>query len=72
MESTSLRVVSIDDQRWVIRTVRRMRAQCAAQEMSLRFFNGAESRYVTDYPADWPALPDAEITTLFQRAERRA
>src|SRR5262245_29452459 len=41
MEPSSLRVVNIDDQRWVVRTVSRFRTQHAAQEMSLRFFNGA-------------------------------
>jgi hypothetical protein len=72
MQPATLRVVNIDDQRWVVRTVRRFRAQCAAQELSLRFFNGAESRYVSDYPEDWPALPESDLTSIFQRAEPRA
>src|SRR5205085_9112570 len=32
----------------------------------------AESRYVRDYPADWPALPESELTSIFERAEPRA
>lgn len=72
MEPAGLRVVQIDDQRWVVRTVRRLRTQCAAQELSLRFFNGAESRYVSDYPENWPALPEDDLTSIFQRAQPRA
>jgi len=72
VEPTSLRVVNIDDQRWVVRTVRRLRAQYAAQELSLRFFNGAESRYVSEYPENWPQLPEKDLTSLFLRAEPRA
>jgi hypothetical protein len=71
MEPSSLRVVNIEDQRWVVRTVSRYRTQHAAQEMSLRFFNGAESRYVSDYPEDWPILPESDLTSLFQRAQPR-
>jgi hypothetical protein len=71
MQAESLRVVNIEDQRWVVRTVRRLRTQRTAQELSLRFFNGAESRYVSDYPEDWPVLPESDLTTLFQRAEPR-
>jgi hypothetical protein len=72
MESVSLRVVNIDDQRWVVRAVRRLRAQSVAQELSLRFFNGAESRYVSDYPENWPVLPESDLTSIFQRAQPRS
>jgi hypothetical protein len=36
---------------------------------TLRFFNGAETRYAGEYPDDWPALPESELTSIFQRAE---
>ena len=72
MEPASLRVVNIEDQRWVVRAVRRIHTQRTVQELSLRFFNGAESRYVSDYPEDWPVMPESDLTSLFQRAEPRA
>jgi hypothetical protein len=68
MEQSSLRVVQIDKQRWVVRTVRRFPAPSVAQPVRLRFFNGAESRYVSDFPLDWPQLPDSDLTSLFERA----
>jgi hypothetical protein len=70
MES-SLRVVQINDQRWVVRTVRRVQSR-APQELSLRFFNGAESRYVSDFPENWPNLEESDLTGLFQRAMPRS
>jgi hypothetical protein len=69
METGSLRVVHIDDQRWVVRAVRLHAQRPVQQELSLRFFNGAESRYLNDYPADWPVMPESDLTSLFQRAE---
>jgi hypothetical protein len=72
MKPGSLRVVTIDDQRWVVRAVRRVRTGLEARESSLRFFNGAESRYVREYPDDWPVLPESELTSIFERAEPRA
>jgi hypothetical protein len=50
MERSSPRVVHIDQQRWVVRTVQRYPAPPTTQSVSLRFFNGAESRYVSDFP----------------------
>jgi hypothetical protein len=72
MKPGSLRVVTIDDQRWVVRTVCRIRTGYDPRESSLRFFNGAESRYVRNYPEDWPALPESELTSIFERAEPRS
>jgi hypothetical protein len=72
MKPGSLRVVTIDDQRWVVRTVFRVRTGPDPRESSLRFFNGAESRYVRNYPEDWPALPESELTSIFERAEPRS
>jgi len=72
MKPGSLRVVTIDDQRWVVRAVCRVRTGLDPRASSLRFFNGAESRYVWNYPEDWPALPESELTSIFERAERRA
>jgi hypothetical protein len=68
MKPGSLRVVTIDDQRWVVRAVRRLDQSVPP----LRFFNGAECRYVAEYPEDWPALPESELTSIFQRAHRGA
>ena len=72
MKPDSLRVVVIDEQRWVVRAVRRLQNGRDLTDPPLRFFNGAESRYVRDYPADWPALPESELTSIFERAEPRA
>jgi hypothetical protein len=72
MKPGSLRVVTIDDQRWVVRAVRRLQEGTERNSLPLRFFNGAESRYVSEYPEDWPALPESELTSIFQRAEPRA
>jgi len=72
MKPGSLRVVTIDDQRWVVRTVYRVRTGLDPRESTLRFFNGAESRYARNYPEDWPALPESELTSIFERAEPRA
>ena len=72
MERSSPRVVHIDQQRWVVRTVQRYPAPPTTQSVSLRFFNGAESRYVSDFPSDWPQLPDSDLTSLFERAARSA
>jgi len=72
MKPGSLRVVTIDDQRWVVRTVYRIRTGLDPRESTLRFFNGAESRYARNYPEDWPALPESELTSIFERAEPRA
>ena len=72
MKPGSLRVVTIDDQRWVVRAVSRVRLGLDPRESTLRFFNGAESRYVRNYPEDWPALPESELTSIFERAEPRA
>ena len=69
MKPGSLRVVTIEDQRWVVRAVRRV-DQGGDRVPPLRFFNGAESRYVAEYPEDWPALPESELTSIFQRANR--
>jgi hypothetical protein len=69
MEPGSLRVVTIDEQRWVVRAVRRAARTRAARSVSLRFFNGAVSRYADDYPVDWPALPESELMSIFARAE---
>ncbi|HKO17062.1 MAG TPA: hypothetical protein VJU87_12545 [Gemmatimonadaceae bacterium] len=70
MES-SPRIVQINDQRWVVRTVRRVHER-TPQSLSLRFFNGAESRYVSDFPEDWPNLEESDLTGLFQRAMPRS
>ena len=72
MKPDSLRVVVIDEQRWVVRAVRRLHDGRDFVDPPLRFFNGAESRYVRDYPEDWPVLPESELTSIFQRAEPRA
>ena len=69
MTPGSLRVVTIDDQRWVVRAVRRVRTGLDPRESTLRFFNGAETRYARNYPEDWPALPESELTSIFARAE---
>jgi hypothetical protein len=69
MEPGLLRIVIIDDQRWVVRAVRRVRGERAPLFPSLRFFNGAVSRYANDYPANWPSLSESELTSIFQRAE---
>ena len=69
MTPGSLRVVVINDQRWVVRTVLRIRAGSDPHAPTLRFFNGAETRYAGEYPDDWPALPESELTSIFQRAE---
>jgi hypothetical protein len=69
MEPGSLRVVVIDDQRWVVRAVRRVQAERALRPATLRFFNGAESRYTSEYPEDWPVLPESELASIFERAE---
>ena len=71
MERATLRVVTISDQRWVVRAVRRVLDQSDTRLAALRFFNGAESRYASDYPADWPALTESELTSIFERAEPR-
>lgn len=68
MKPGSLRVVTIEDQRWVVRAVRRVDQDGAHSVSPLRFFNGAESRYVAEYPEDWPALPESELTSIFRRA----
>jgi hypothetical protein len=72
MEPGLLRIVIIDDQRWVVRAVRRMRGELAPRIPSLRFFNGAVSRYANDYPPNWPSLSETELTSIFERAEPRA
>ena len=72
MERSSPRVVHIDQQRWVVRTVQRYPAPPTPQPVTLRFFNGAESRYVSDFPSDWPQLPDSDLTSLFERAAPNA
>jgi len=69
MTPGSLRVVVINDQRWVVRAVLRIRAGSDPHAPTLRFFNGAETRYAGEYPDDWPALPESELTSIFQRAE---
>ena len=72
MKPGSLRVVIINDQRWVVRAVVRLHSGRDARLPSLRFFNGAETRYAGEYPEDWPALPESELTSIFQRAEPTA
>lgn len=72
MTPGSLRVVVINDQRWVVRAVFRIRAGSDPHSPSLRFFNGAETRYAGEYPDDWPALPESELTSIFDRAEPTA
>jgi hypothetical protein len=72
MKPGSLRVVTIEDQRWVVRAVRRIDREGDRAVPPLRFFNGAESRYVADYPEDWPVLPESELTSIFHRANRGA
>jgi hypothetical protein len=72
MERGSLRVVTIDQQRWVVRAVRRVSEQRELEIAALRFFNGAVSRYASDYPVDWSALPESELSTIFERSEPRA
>jgi hypothetical protein len=52
--------------------VYRVRTGLDPRESTLRFFNGAESRYARNYPEDWPALPESELTSIFERAEPRA
>ena len=69
MTPGSLRVVIINDQRWVVRAVLRFRPGSDPHAPTLRFFNGAETRYAGEYPDDWPALPESELTSIFQRAE---
>jgi hypothetical protein len=71
MEPGLLRIVTIDDQRWVVRAVRRVSSERTPRDASLRFFNGAVSRYASDYPADWPSLSETELTSIFERAEPR-
>lgn len=68
MKPGSLRVVTIEDQRWVVRAVRRVDQNGDCCLPPLRFFNGAESRYVAEYPEDWPVLPESELTSIFRRA----
>jgi hypothetical protein len=68
MKPGSLRVVTIEDQRWVVRAVRRIDQNGDCCMPPLRFFNGAESRYVAEYPEDWPALTESELTSMFHRA----
>lgn len=72
MEPGSLRIVTIEDQRWVVRAVRRVSSEMVPRDASLRFFNGAVSRYANDYPADWPLLSEGELMSIFERAEPRA
>jgi len=69
MRPGSLRVVVINDQRWVVRAVHRIRQGSDPHSARLRFFNGAETRYVGEYPDDWPMLPVSELTSIFHRAE---
>ena len=69
MRPGSLRVVVINDQRWVVRAVYRIRQGSDLNSARLRFFNGAETRYAGDYPDDWPVLPESELTSIFHRAE---
>jgi hypothetical protein len=69
MTPGSLRVVVINDQRWVVRAVLRVRRGSDPHAPTLRFFNGAETRYAGEYPDDWPALPESELTSIFHRAE---
>ena len=69
MTPGSLRVVTINDQRWVVRAVFRVRAGSDPNAPSLRFFNGAETRYAGEYPDDWPLLPEDELTSIFYRAQ---
>jgi hypothetical protein len=68
MTPGSLRVVVINDQRWVVRAVLRVRSGSDPHGPTLRFFNGAETRYAGEYPEDWPALPESELTSIFDRA----
>jgi len=72
MEPGLLRIVTIEDQRWVVRAVRRVRGERTQRTASLRFFNGAISRYANDYPPNWPSLSETELSTIFARAEPRA
>jgi hypothetical protein len=72
MKPGSLRVVTIEDQRWVVRAVRRIDQNGDGLAPPLRFFNGAESRYVAEYPDNWPALPESELTSIFRRANPNA
>ena len=65
----SLRVVVINDQRWVVRAVQRIRQGKDLHAARLRFFNGAETRYAGEYPDNWPALPESELMSIFHRAE---
>jgi hypothetical protein len=69
MRPGSLRVVVINDQRWVVRAVYRIRQGSDPHSARLRFFNGAETRYAGEYPEDWPVLPESELTSIFHRAE---
>lgn len=68
MEPGSLRIVTIDEQRWVVRAVRRVSSERVPRDASLRFFNGAVSRYASDYPPDWPQLTEGELTSIFERS----
>lgn len=72
MEPGLLRIVTIEDQRWVVRAVRRVRGELTPRDATLRFFNGAVSRYANDYPPNWPLLSETELTTIFERSEPRA
>src|SRR3954464_13564368 len=69
MTPGSLRVVVINDQRWMVGSVLRIRPGSDPHAPTLRFFNGADTRYAGEYPDDWPALPESELTSIFQRAE---
>jgi len=69
MSPGSLRVVVINDQRWVVRAVQRIRRGTNPHSARLRFFNGAETRYAGEYPDNWRALPESELTSIFHRAE---
>ena len=69
MRPGSLRVVVINDQRWVVRAVPRIRQGSDLNSARLRFFNGAETRYAGEYPDDWPILPESELMSIFHRAE---
>ena len=69
MTPGSLRVVVINDQRWVVRAVLRVRAGSDPNAPTLRFFNGAETRYAGEYPDNWPLLPEDELTSIFYRAQ---
>lgn len=69
MTPGSLRVVVINDQRWVVRAVLRIRPGRDPHSPSLRFFNGAETRYAGEYPEDWSVVDESELKTIFHRAQ---